>query len=316
MPGIQLFPDQASTAASRTDALFLTMLALVALIATTISVLIIYFAIRYRRRAPNEIPEQIEGSNKLEITWTVVPLGLAMVFFFWAAGIYLDNARPPDDAMEIYVVGRMWMWKFVHPTGQEEINELHVPMGRNIRLTATSEDVIHSFFVPAFRVKSDVLPERYTTLWFNATKPGQYHLFCTQYCGTDHAMMTGWVYVMEPAAFQQWAGIGTSGPAALGAQLFQQLGCAGCHRADNTGAGPALVGLYGKPVRIQGANPVLADENYLRESILNPNAKVVEGYQPIMPTFQGQVNDEQLMQLIAYIKALSAPASSIRSPIP
>ncbi len=305
MPGLPFFPDQASTIAGRVDTLFVFMLGLATFVTMLVSSLISYFAIKYRRRSPDELPEQIVGSNKLEVLWTVIPLGLAMVVFFWSAGLYLDMSRPPPETLDIYVVGKQWMWQFQHPEGQRELDELHVPMGRAIKLTMTSQDVIHSFYVPAFRVKADVLPGRYTTTWFEATRPGTYHLFCAEYCGTDHSRMTGWVIVMEPAEFQSWLGTSAEAPATVGAKLFQQFGCAACHRADGNGPGPSLVGVFGQPVQLQSGETVIADENYIRESILNPNAKIVAGYQPIMPTFQDRLSEEQLMPLIIHIKSLA-----------
>jgi cytochrome c oxidase subunit 2 len=228
--------------------------------------------------------------------------------FFWSADIFFVLRRPPRDSMEIKVVGKRWMWKLQHLSGQREINELHVPVGVPVKLTMTSEDVIHGFFVPAFRVKMDVLPGRYTTLWFKATKAGRYHLFCAEYCGTKHSGMTGWVVVMEPAEFQTWLSGGASGLslAAAGQKMFQDLGCVTCHQADATGRGPSIEGVYGRSVRLVGGGTVTADEAYIRESIVTPAAKVVEGYQPIMPTYQGLVNEEGLMQLIAYIASLKA----------
>ena len=239
-----------------------------------------------------------------------------MVPFVWGASLYLDMARPPDDAIDVYVVARQWMWKFQHQDGQEEINELHVPVGYPVRLTMTSQDVIHSFFVPVFRTKADVLPGRYTTTWFQATKPGQYHLFCAEYCGTDHSRMTGWVYVMDPADYANWLTTGaTLSPASRGLGLFQQLACNACHRDDSLRRAPVLEGLFGQPVELQSGETVIADESYIRESILNPSAKVVAGYQPIMPSFAGRVNDEQLLQLIAYIRSLG-PQPGAQGPVP
>jgi cytochrome c oxidase subunit 2 len=212
--------------------------------------------------------------------------------------------------MEVYVVGKRWMWKTQHMTGQREINELHVPIGIPVKLTMTSEDVIHSFFIPAFRVKQDAVPGRYTTAWFEATKAGEYHLFCAEYCGTKHSQMIGSIKVMEPGAFQTWLAGGTAGsPAQEGEKLFQSLACITCHRADSQGRGPRLEGLFGKTVRLTGGATVVADADYIRESILNPTAKVVDGYQPIMPTFQGLVSEEGVMQLIAYIQSLQQPGA-------
>ena len=267
---------------------------------------IVVFAVKYRRRAEDERPEPIEGNLWLEVVWSVIPFGLTMVMFVWGAIIFFDIYNPPDDALEISIVGRQWMWKAQHPTGQSEINELHVPVGQPVKLMMTSEDVIHDFFLPAFRVKQDVLPGRYTSVWFEATKAGVYHLFCAEYCGTQHSGMIGRVVVLEPVEFEKWLSGGATGMSMvdLGASLFQRLGCHTCHRAGGTNQGPSLAGLFGKTVKLQGGNTVSADEDYIRESILDPRAKIVAGYQPIMPTFKGLVSEEGMLQLIAYIKSL------------
>jgi cytochrome c oxidase subunit 2 len=307
LPRLPFTPEQASTVSGEVDALYTYLVAITLFFSVLVTVLIFYFAVKYRRRSENELPQPIAGSVKLETMWTVIPFLIAMTIFVWGASLYFTLYRPPKDAIEIFVVGKQWMWKFQHTEGQREINELHVPVGAKVKLTMTTEDVIHSFAVPAFRIRSDVVPGRYTYAWFEATKTGRYHLFCTEYCGTNHSGMTGWVEVMEPTAYQAWlAGGGSDSPAAQGEKLFQSLGCATCHRTDTQGRGPVLTGVFGKPQRIQGVGDVLADEAYLRESITNPAAKVVEGFQPIMPSYQGQVSEEQLLQLIAYIRSLGA----------
>lgn len=304
--GFPLFPEQASTTASRVDALFFFLIAVSAFFAALIFLLIVIFAIRYRRRAEDERPKPIEGKLWLEVLWSVIPFSLTMVMFVWGAVIFFDIYNPPDDALEISVVGRQWMWKVQHPTGQSEINELHVPLGQPVKLMMTSEDVIHDFFLPAFRIKQDVLPGRYSNVWFEATKAGVYRLFCAEYCGTQHSGMIGRVVVLEPAEFEKWLGGGATGVSMIdqGASLFKRFGCETCHRAGGTSQGPSLAGLFGKTVKLQGGAAVTADENYIRESILDPRAKIVAGYQPIMPTFKGLVSEEGLLQLIAYIKSL------------
>jgi cytochrome c oxidase subunit 2 len=213
--------------------------------------------------------------------------------------------------VDVYVVGKRWMWKVQHLTGQREINELHVPVGVPIKLNLTSEDVIHSFYVPAFRMKKDAVPGRYNVAWFQASKPGRYHLFCAEYCGTQHSGMIGWIHAMEPAQFQAWLSGGAAGVslAAAGEKLFDDLACVTCHRADTRARGPLLDGLYGRPVRLASGETVTADEGYLRESILTPSAKIVAGYQPVMPTYQGLVSEESLLQLIAYLQSLKPPAA-------
>ena len=305
-----LWPTPASSGAGNVDALFIFLVALSALMSAAIFIMILFFAVKYRRR-PGQEAEQIEGSSVLEITWSVIPLMIFMVIFAWGAIIYFQERTPPQGATEVYVVAKQWMWKLQHEEGQREINELHVPVGRDIKLIMTSQDVIHSFYIPAFRMKQDVLPGRYTTAWFRATRPGSYHLFCAEYCGTQHSGMIGQIVVMEPAQYEAWlAGGGASGSlVASGQSLFQQLGCPTCHRFDTQGRGPNLIGIYGKPVQLEDGRSVVADENYIRESILSPSAKVVSGFKPIMPVFQGLVSEEQLTALVAYIKSLT-PAPS------
>ena len=305
---LPLWPPRASTTAGSVDALFIFLLTLCGFMALAIFTMIIVFAIRYRRR-PGHQAEQIEGSNALEFTWTFIPLGIFLCIFVWGAYIYFQERTPPRGAAEVYTVAKQWMWKFQHVEGHREINELHVPVGRDVRMIMTSQDVIHSFYVPAFRIKQDVLPGRYTVAWFHATKAGTYHLFCAEYCGTMHSGMIGDVVVMEPAQYEAWL----SGGAALGSLantgqgIFQSLGCSTCHRFDTQGRGPNLVGVFGRPVLLEDGRTVIADENYIRESILIPAAKVVSGFKPIMPTFQGIVSEEQLNALVAYVKSPNPP---------
>jgi cytochrome c oxidase subunit 2 len=303
---LPLFPEQASTVAGQVDALYYFLVAVSVFFSTLIFLLVFYFAIKYRRRSEAEMPVQIHGSLRLELLWTIIPFCLAMVMFAWGARLYFVTSRPPADALEIQVIGKQWMWKFQHPTGQREINELHVPLGQPVKLTMASEDVIHSLYVPAFRIKRDVLPGRYTSAWFEATKIGTYHLFCAEYCGTEHSLMGGQVIVMAPMQYQNWLSGGTSGesPISAGERRFQQLGCNTCHRAEAEARGPALAELFGKTVQLQSGETVVADEAYIRESILNPKARMVLGYQPLMPTYQGLISEEGVLQLIAYIKSL------------
>jgi len=308
--GTPLFPEQASTMAARVDNLYFFLLAIATFFSLLIAGLIVYYAFRYRRRSPDEIGVQIHGGLALELTWTIIPALITVVLFVWGSSVFFAQQRPPDEAINIYVVGKQWMWKFQHLDGQREIDELHVPVGRAVKLIMTSEDVIHDVFVPAFRVKADVLPGRYTNIWFTATKPGRYHLFCAEYCGTRHSGMTGEVVVMEPAEYQAWlsGGVGEGSLASAGEKLFADLACNTCHRPDSQGRGPVLEGLFGRTVTMQNGQNVTFDEAYIRESILNPTAKVVAGFQPIMPTFQGLVSEEQLLQLIEYGKSLKAQA--------
>jgi cytochrome c oxidase subunit 2 len=304
----RFLPEQASTMASRVDAFWYFLVGLSVFFIVLIGGLELYFALKYRRKSPDEIPLPVRSAVRLEMVWIVIPFLLSMVIFAWGASIFFSMTRSPEDPLDIYVTGKQWMWRIQHMEGRREINELHIPVGRKVRLTMTSEDVIHGFFVPAFRVKFDVLPGRYTSMWFEATKPGRYHLFCTEYCGTDHSRMVGWVHAMEPADFQAWlSGAPSEGTlASSGERLFEQLACHTCHREDAKGRGPVLDDLFGGPVALADGTTVVADEAYIRESILNPQAKIVAGYEaPVrMPTFQGQVDEEQLLQLIEYIKSL------------
>jgi cytochrome c oxidase subunit II len=304
-----LWPARASTMAGQVDALYVFLVVISAFMSVAIFTMIVIFAVRYRRRRGVEA-EQIEGSTPLEVTWSIIPLGVFLFIFAWGAVIFYQERTPPRGAATIYIVAKQWMWKLQHEEGQREINELHVPTGRDIKLIMTSQDVIHSFYVPAFRIKQDVLPGRYTTLWFHASKPGIYHLFCAEYCGTQHSGMIGQVVVMEPAQYQAWlSGGGVTGSLAqTGQTIFEQLGCSTCHRMDTQGRGPNLVGAFGKQVQLENGETVTADENYVRESILNPAAKIVSGFKPVMPPFQGIVSEEQLGALVAYVKSLSAPA--------
>jgi len=300
-------PDQASSIARSVDHLHFFLTAVTLFFTALIFLTIFYFMIKYRRRSPDERPKAIEGSLPLEILWTVIPTLIVAVLFAWGAGLYFRNAEPPPGAMEIFVTGKQWMWKVEHPEGQREINEVHVPLGRPVKLTMTSEDVIHDFYVPAFRVKKDVLPGRYTSLWFEPTKTGTFHLFCAQYCGAFHAGMIGSIIVADPDEYEQWLTGVVLGETmeAAGERLFQQFGCATCHLAGGTGQGPSLLGVYGKPAHLSNGQTVTADGAYLRESILNPTAKIVAGYKPIMPSFQGQLSEEQITDLMAYIRALA-----------
>ena len=300
------FPQAASEQAGQVDALYFFLVAVTAFFTALIALLVVVFAVKFHRKRDDEVGVAIHGSLALELLWTIIPLGITMVMFVWGAQVFFDMTRPPRGAMDIYVVGKQWMWKAQHMDGAREINELHVPIGRPVRLIMGSEDVIHSFFVPDFRVKADVVPGRLNTLWFTATKPGRYHIFCTQYCGTKHSAMIGWVTAMEPSEYQAWLSGGSAGGtmAENGAKLFQDLACSGCHLDTGQGRGPVLKGLYGHPVILQTGQTVTMDDSYIRESILMPQAKVAAGFQPIMPTFQGLVTEEQLLQLIAYVKSL------------
>ena len=285
---------------------FITAICLFFGVAITTAIIVFFF--KYHRKTPNAVGVPIHGDMRLETAWMVIPLFLAMAMFGWGAVVYVDYRNAPPDTLDIYVIGKQWMWKAQQPSGLKEINELHVPVGRNIRLVMASEDVIHDFFVPAFRVKMDVVPGHYNTMWFRPTKAGRYHFFCSQYCGTNHALMGGWVTVMEPSDYAAWlSGSGAQGdPAVAGEKLFVERACSTCHVADGTGRGPSLNGLYGAKVLLADGSSITANEAYIRESILQPNAKIVARYAPSMPTYQGQLTEEQILALIAYVKSLQS----------
>jgi cytochrome c oxidase subunit II len=296
-------PEQASSVASSVDMLALYILLVGIFFTVLIATLVIFFAIKYRRRRGLRKPEFVRTNLALETAWIIIPLALVTVMFVWGTRVYVTMSRPPANAMEVYVMGKQWMWKIQHPEGRREIDELHVPLGKPVKLTMTSQDVIHDFFIPAFRIKKDVVPGRYTTEWFTPTRIGEYHLFCSQYCGTLHSGMVGTVYVMDPAEYQQWLSGTVLGepPADAGAKLFYSYGCMACHSSQ----APTMAGLYMSKVRLSDGTTITADDDYLRESILEPHAKIVAGFPDgLMPTFKGRVNDEQMMQIIAYIKSL------------
>jgi cytochrome c oxidase subunit 2 len=314
--GIPIFPEQASTFAKDVDALYFFIFAVTAFFALTVAVSVIYFGIRYHKTHEGEIGARIEGSLPLELMWSVIPTIIAMFMFGWGASVYYHLRRPPAEALQIYAVGKQWMWKFQHLEGQREINELHVPAGRPIKITISSEDVLHSLYFPAFRTKMDAIPGRYTELWFEAEKPGAYHIFCTEYCGTNHSGMIGTVTVMEPAQYQAWLqGGGMDGTLAQrGARLFNDLACSSCHVDTGRGRGPSLNNIVGTTVELQDGSTATVDDAYLRESILNSQAKIVRGFQPLMPTFQGLISEENLVALIEHVKSLSPNATAPAAP--
>jgi cytochrome c oxidase subunit 2 len=303
---LPLFPERASTLAGEVDALYFFGVAIAIFFSLLVGVLVLFLAIRYRRRHPDEVGQPEKTVTWLEITWSVIPFLILMVMFTWGAKVFFFAFRPPANAVEYYVVGKQWMWKFQHPQGKREINDLHVPIGQPIKLTMTSEDVIHSFFVPAFRVKADVLPGRYTTVWFEATKAGAYNIFCAEYCGAEHSRMGGTIHVMEPRDYEAWLAQDAPADERLmsGEELFAKYVCNTCHYPDSSARAPILHGLFGSEEQMADGSSVLVDENYLRESIFDPTANIVAGYQALMPTYQGQVSEEEMIQLIAYIKGL------------
>ena len=312
MFGIPLFPERASTIAGEVDALYFFLVGLSVVMSVLIATLVVAFAIKFHRRHADDVGTEVHGGLVLELAWTFVPFVIAMVIFFWGAKVYFVMASPPAEALNIYVVGKQWMWKVQHTSGQREINQLHVPVGRPVKLIMTSEDVIHNFSIPAMRVKSDVIPGRFVQIWFEPTKPGTYQIFCAEYCGTQHSGMIGQVVVMETTAYQSWlsGGAAEGSLASTGEKLFADLACNTCHRPDSRGRGPVLQNVFGHPVQLADGTIVTADENYLRESILTPASKLTAGYQPVMPAFQGLVSEEQLLALIEYVKSLSTQQES------
>ena len=302
---VPFLPEQASSISVDVDHVLSFILILSVFLTALLVAAILYFAIRYRRRSELEVPEPVRTGWPLQVISCVIPFGVTMILFGWGASIFFNENRPPRDAIQVYVVAKQWMWKLQHMEGLREINELHIPVGRSVRLTMTSEDVIHSLFAPAFRTKQDIVPGRYTTTWFKATKPGKYHLFCTEYCGTNHSGMTGWVYAMEPDDYAQWLAGGRKGSMVEeGAKLFQDLACIKCHKEDGSGRCPSLKGLFGQTILLTGGATVEADAAYIRESILDPAAKVVDGYQPLMPVFRDRVSEPEVVELVEYIKTL------------
>ncbi len=301
-----LFPPQASTFAGQVDALYFFLVATTFVFVILIFGGVIYFTAKYRRRSPTERPPQIHIDMRLEVLWSIIPLILVMISFAWGTSVFMNMAQAPEDALELRAVGRQWMWKLQHPSGAREINQMHIPVGKPIKVILASEDVIHSFYVPAFRIKMDVVPGRYTAAWFEATREGEFHLFCAEYCGTQHSGMIGRVVAMKPVDYQRWLSAQAVDEPVIvsGERLFQQLGCGTCHQSLSTAQGPSLQGLFGRSVKLQSGQTVVADEPYIRESILNPHARIVDGYQPIMPTYQGQLTEDALHQIMAYLKTL------------
>lgn len=302
-----LFPPEASSIAPYADTFFFFLLLISAFGTCVVIAMVVSFSILYRKEK-HPVATQIEGSTLLETTWTIIPLALFLICFVWGALLYFRIYNPPTNAMNIYIIGKQWMWKAEHPGGQHEINALHVPVGRAVQLTMISQDVFHSFSIPAFRVKREVIPGRYTTVWFTATKPGTYHLFCTQYCGTLHSQMIGEVVAMTPDDFQRWTAGSTSGAslAQNGERLFASLGCSSCHSGSPDAHGPSLAQVYGSKLQMSNGSFVTVDDAFLRDTILNPTMHQVAGYAPIMPTYQGQVSEDGLISLVEYIKNLNS----------
>ena len=302
-----LFPAEASTISPWVDGLYFFLLVMTVVGLLLVGTLLTVFSLRYRKEK-NPVATQVEGSTLLEATWTIIPLAIFLMTFVWGALLYFRIYDPPVNAMNVYVVGKQWMWKVEHPGGQHEINELHVPTGRPVQLTMISQDVFHSFSIPDFRVKREVIPGRYTTVWFQATTPGTYHLFCTQYCGTQHSGMIGEVTVLTPEDYQKWLQQSTSGMslAQNGERLFASMGCNACHNGTATARGPNLAGVYGSKLTTTNGSQVLVNEAYLRDAILNPSQHVTAGFAPIMPTYQGQISEDGLIDLVEFIKNMQS----------
>ncbi len=311
---IPFWPDTAAVNAASVNALYVAELGLSALIMVTVLAMMLTFCIRYRRGSAASRAGRVEKTWHFEVAWTTATLGAFLVLFVWGAVVYVWLFKSPAADEDIYVVGKQWMWKVQHPGGQREIDAVHVPVDKTIRLIMASEDVIHSFFVPAFRIKHDVVPGTVETIWFKATKTGVYRLECTQYCGLQHATMQGEVVVMSGPDYARWLteqGVHES-LAEQGAAVFRAHGCSGCHDQGSTVHAPSLAGLYGSMVQLQDGSARVADEAYIRDCILNPRSFTVAGYPPVMPDFSGQLGEDELLQVVAYIKSLGNQRESAR----
>ena len=304
----QFLPDQASNLAAQVDQFFWAMVAVTGAVLLAIATVILCFLVKYRR-SNVRVDRSLGDKSTLpaEATWTVIPMFIFIGMFAWGTDLYFRKNQVPRDALEVEVIGKQWMWKIQHPEGKKEINELHVPLGKTIKLMMSSQDVIHDFGLPAFRLKEDVLPGKYTTEWFTPVKTGVFPIFCDQYCGTDHANMIGQVYVMEPQAYAAWLRDGTNATPIVqaGGDLYRSLGCSGCHENNGVVHAPSLHGLYGQPVPLQDRRVVIADERYLRDSILMPDYEIVASYESVMPSYAGRLSESEIYQLVAYIKSLA-----------
>jgi cytochrome c oxidase subunit 2 len=313
--GFRWQPEQASKIAPRVDLLFDFLLVVSGLITGGICLLIVIFVFKYRRGNPADRSNAPTRNWKLESAWIGIPILLSLFTFVWSARLFYDEYAEPAGALNINVVGQQWFWEMQHPEGPREMDELHIPVGRPIKLTLSSQDVIHDFYVPAFRVKQDALPGRLTSVWFTATQPGRYHLFCAQYCGTQHSNMGGWVYVMEPGDYERWLTHTKPQPslAEAGEKLFVQFSCAGCHGSHAAVRAPSLDGIYGRTVPLADGSMVRVDDRYLYDSIVLPGAQVAAGYQNIMPTYKGSLTQAQLLELVAYLRSLGSQTAHEKS---
>ena len=310
---LEFWPTAASASAVEADHLILSFTVLTLYHNAPIFIGFTYFSILNRRGVKADRRHDEVRSSAIEMTWMIGPFVLTLFFFAWGAQLFMHHKTLPAGGLQIDAIGRQWMWKFQHPGGQSEIDDLHVPVGQDVIMHMISQDVIHAFYLPALRIQMDVLPDRYTNLWFKADKVGSYHLLCSEYCGTDHSVMGGTITVMEPADYQRWLGASGSDMslASAGEELFQSYGCSGCHQGQSTVRAPSLVGLYGKPVPMEDGRTVVADDSYIRDKILNPNDNLIAGYKQVMPAFKGVIAEDDLLRLVAYIKSTGVKTGSL-----
>ena len=308
---LALWPASASVSAAETDHLIASFTVLTLLLTVPIFIAITWFAIWFRDGRV-AFRTYTENRNRLlEVSWMLIPFLLTLVFFYWGARMFDTHKHPPGDAIRISAIAKQWMWKFQHPGGQAEINDLHVPVGQPVLINMISQDVIHALYLPALRIQMETLPDRYTQLWFKADRPGTYRLFCSEYCGTDHSVMGGTLTIMQPADYQRWLGqSSTSGSlVAQGRAAFSAHGCSGCHQGGSVVRAPSLAGLFGNPVPLQAGGTVIADDQYIRDKILDPDRNLIAGYRQLMPVFKGAIDEGEMMALVSYIKSLGGPTS-------
>ena len=303
---LSLWPQAASASAVETDHLILLFTVLTLLLVVPVFVAISIFAIRYRDGA-RVVRVRVENRDRmLELTWMIIPFALTLIFFAWGARLFDTHRHAPANAMTIQAIGRQWMWKFQHPGGQAEINNLHVPVGEPVLINMISQDVIHSLYIPALRIQMETLPGRYTQIWFKADKSGSFHILCAEFCGTDHSKMAGILTIMPPADYEAWlARSGSSKDlAAAGGRLFSTYGCSGCHDSGATVRAPSLAGLYDRPVPMQAGGSIVASASYIHDKIFNPDDHLIAGYRQVMPSFKGLIPEEDMTRLVAYIQHL------------
>jgi cytochrome c oxidase subunit 2 len=307
--GTLFFPGQSSTIANEVDSLFYFIFYLSIFFFVLVTGGSFYFAWRYRKKGKDTFTTGLSHNTSLEVFWTVVPTILVFIIFVWGFKTYLKMNIPPENALQIKVTAQKWFWGFSYPQGATTTNEIVVPVNKPVNLLMSSQDVIHSFYVPGFRVKMDVIPNRYSTLWFQPTEQGEFDLFCTEYCGKGHSEMIGKVRVVSDQEYQSWLDSNTGEndlpPDEWGAQLYKSKACFTCHSIDGTpNVGPTFKGVFGSTAELTDGSTVTVDENYIRQSILEPQSQIVAGFQPVMPTFQGQLKEAEIDALIAYLKTL------------